>query len=100
MLFRSLQRAWFDGDKCMEGIECLRQYQREYDEDKKVFRDRPRHDWTSHSADAFRYLSIAWREEEKVASKDDSIKGLFVGQTDVSLNDLWKQKQRTTGGRI
>lgn len=96
----ALQRAWFDSDKCMEGIECLRQYQREYDEDKKVFRDRPRHDWTSHSADAFRYLSIAWREEEKVASKDDSIKGLFVGQTDVSLNDLWKQKQRTTGGRI
>ena len=96
----ALQRAWFDGDKCMEGIECLRQYQREYDEDKKVFRDRPRHDWTSHSADAFRYLSIAWREEEKVASKDDSIKGLFVGQTDVSLNDLWKQKPRTTGGRI
>ena len=96
----ALQRAWFDGDKCMEGIECLRQYQREYDEDKKVFRDRPRHDWTSHSSDAFRYLSIAWREEEKVASKDDSIKGLFVGQTDVSLNDLWKQKQRTTGGRI
>ena len=96
----ALQRAWFDGEKCMDGIECLRQYQREYDEDKKVFRDRPRHDWTSHSADAFRYLSIAWREEEKVASKDDSIKGLFVGQTDVSLNDLWKQKQRTTGGRI
>ena len=96
----ALLRTWFDGDKCMEGIECLRQYQREYDEDKKVFRDRPRHDWTSHSADAFKYLSIAWREEEKVASKDDSIKGLFVGQTDVSLNDLWKQKQRTTGGRI
>ena len=96
----ALQRAWFDGDKCMEGIECLRQYQREYDEDKKVFRDRPRHDWTSHSADAFRYLSIAWREEEKVASKDDSIKGLFVGQTDVSLNDLWKHKPKTTGGRI
>ena len=96
----ALQRAWFDSEKCMDGIECLRQYQREYDEDKKVFRDRPRHDWTSHSADAFRYLSIAWREEEKVALKDDSIKGLFVGQTDVSLNDLWKQKQRTTGGRI
>ena len=96
----ALQRAWFDSEKCMDGIECLRQYQREYDEDKKVFRDRPRHDWTSHSSDAFRYLSIAWREEEKVASKDDSIKGLFVGQTDVSLNDLWKQKQRTTGGRI
>ena len=55
----ALTRAWFD-NRCEEGIECLRQYQREWDDDKKVFRDRPKHDWTSHSADAFRYLSIVW----------------------------------------
>ena len=84
----ALQRAWFD-TKCQEGIECLRQYQREYDEDKKVFRDKPRHDWTSHGADAWRYLSIAYREEEKPILKDHSIKGLYVGQTDVTLNEMW-----------
>jgi hypothetical protein len=95
----ALTRAWFD-HKCEDGIECLRQYQREYDEDKKVFRDKPRHDWTSHGADAFRMLSIAWKEEAKLPHKDDSIKGLMVGQTDVSLNDLWKQKQVITRGRI
>ena len=95
----ALTRSWFD-HKCEDGIECLRQYQREYDEDKKVFRDKPRHDWTSHGADAFRMLSIAWKEEAKLPHKDDSIKGLLVGQTDVSLNDLWKQKQIVTRGRI
>jgi len=96
----ALTRAWFD-HKCEDGIECLRQYQREYDEDKKVFRDKPRHDWTSHGADAFRMLSIAWKEEAKLPHKDDSIKGLFVGQTDVSLNDMWKQNpQSTSRGRI
>ena len=95
----ALTRAWFDF-KCEDGIECLRQYQREYDEDKKVFRDKPRHDWTSHGADAFRMLSIAWKEEAKIPSKDDSIKGLFVGQTDVSLNDLWKDTKVRTAGRI
>ena len=95
----ALTRAWFD-HKCEDGIECLRQYQREYDEDKKVFRDKPRHDWTSHGADAFRMLSIAWKEEAKLPSKDDSIKGLFVGKTDVSLNELWKQPQSTSRGRI
>ena len=95
----ALTRAWFD-HKCEDGIECLRQYQREYDEDKKVFRDKPRHDWTSHGADAFRMLSIAWKEEAKIPSKDDSIKGLFVGQTDVSLNDLWKDTKVRTAGRI
>jgi hypothetical protein len=95
----ALMRSWFDS-KCEDGIECLRQYQREYDEDKKVFRDKPRHDWTSHGADAFRMLAIAWREEEKIISKDDPIKGLFVGQTDVTLNDMWKQAPKQSTGRI
>jgi hypothetical protein len=94
----ALTRAWFD-HKCEDGIECLRQYQREYDEDKKVFRDKPRHDWTSHGADAFRMLSIAWKEEAKLPHKDDSIKGLFVGKTDVSLNDLWKDTKNVVNRR-
>ena len=95
----ALTRAWFD-HKCEDGIECLRQYQREYDEDKKVFRDKPRHDWTSHGADAFRYLSIVWKDEAKLAQKDDPIKGVFVGQTDVSLNDLWKDTKVVVNRRI
>jgi hypothetical protein len=95
----ALQRAWFD-TKCQEGIECLRQYQREYDEDKKVFRDKPRHDWTSHGADAWRYLSIAYREEEKPILKDHSIKGLYVGQTEVTLSELWAASPKPRSGRI
>jgi phage terminase large subunit len=51
--------------KCQEGLDALKQYQREYDEDKKCFRDKPRHDWTSHYADAFRYACLVWREEMK-----------------------------------
>jgi hypothetical protein len=94
----ALTRAWFD-HKCEDGIECLRQYQREYDEDKKVFRDKPRHDWTSHGADAFRMLSIAWKEEAKLPHKDDSIRGVFVGKTDVSLNDLWKDTKTVVNRR-
>ena len=95
----ALMRSWFDS-KCEDGIECLRQYQREYDEDKKVFRDKPRHDWTSHGADAFRMLAIAWREEERIVQKDDPIRGLFVGQTDVTLNDMWKTAPKQSTGRI
>lgn len=50
-------------EACREGIETLKQYQREYDEDKRCFKDKPRHDWTSHYADAFRYVCLVWREE-------------------------------------
>lgn len=94
-----LLRSWFD-PKCEEGIECLRQYQREYDEDKKIFRDKPRHDWASHGADAFRMAAVAWKEQARIPQKDDSIKGLSVGQTEVSLNDLWKHTPKQTTGRI
>lgn len=95
----ALTRAWFD-HKCNDGIECLRQYQREYDEDKKVFRDKPRHDWTSHGADAFRYLALVWKDEAKIVLPDDPIRGITVGQTDVSLNDLWKETRVKINHRI
>jgi hypothetical protein len=88
----ALARTWFDAMKCSEGIECLRQYQREYDEDKKVFRDKPRHDWTSHGADAFRMLAVVWRDETEIAQQNQPLKGIFVGQTDVTLEEMWKEK--------
>jgi hypothetical protein len=95
----ALTRAWFD-NRCEEGIECLRQYQREWDDDKKVFRDRPKHDWTSHSSDAFRYLSIVWKDEDSPILKDSRVTGLHVGQTDVTLNEMWKETPKIVNRRI
>ena len=96
----ALMRSWFDAEKCQDGIECLRQYQREYDEDKKVFRDKPKHDWTSHGADAFRMLAIAWKEEDKTTPKDNSVRGIVVGKNETTLNDLWKTQAPKPSGRI
>ena len=95
-----LPQCWFDADKCNEGIEALRQYQREYDEDKKAFRQTPRHDWCSHPADAFRMLSIAWRSEPRVR-QPDAAKPLMVGeQNTATLNDVWAQANQPKRGRI
>ncbi len=63
-----LPRVWFD-ICCKDGINALSQYQRIYDEDMKAFRDNPRHDWTSHPADAFRMLAVAWRAEVQAARR-------------------------------
>ena len=57
-----LPRCWFDGSKCAYGLEALRQYRKDWDEKLKTFRDRPKHDWTSHAADAFRYLAVGITE--------------------------------------
>ena len=56
-----LGRAWFDEEKCERGIDCLRQYRRDYDENNKSFMARPLHDWSSHGAVAMRYLAIGYR---------------------------------------
>jgi phage terminase large subunit len=55
---RLLVRCWFERDHCEEGIKALRQYRREWDDIRKTFLARPCHDWTSHAADSFRYLSL------------------------------------------
>jgi hypothetical protein len=97
----ALPRCWFDADKCADGIEALRQYQREYDEDKKAFRQTPKHDWTSHPADAMRMLAISWREEPKDKPPDPS-KVLIVGpENEVTMNDMWAiHKQTARSNRI
>lgn len=53
-----LPRCWFDKTKTEKGLNCLINYQREYDEKLQTFKDRPLHDWSSHSSDGFRYLAI------------------------------------------
>lgn len=59
---RILPRVWFDKDKCADGIKALRQYRRDWDDVRKVFYERPLHDWASHPADAMRYLAISVEE--------------------------------------
>jgi phage terminase large subunit len=94
-----LPRTWFNSVRCGDGVEALRQYQREYDEDKKAFRASPRHDWTSHPADAFRMLAVAWRQEPAAQKPLDS-KVLIVGpQNQVTLNDMWQVHDRSVSRR-
>lgn len=67
-----LPTAWFDEDRCGRGVEALRQYRRDYDEKGRTFRLRPLHDWTSHAADAMRYLATGHRPIVSVPRRDRS----------------------------
>ncbi len=51
------------------GIEALRQYHRNYDEGRRVFMNEPEHDWSSHSADAFRYSAVSMRISRRRAEE-------------------------------
>jgi hypothetical protein len=54
-----LPRCWLDADKCARGISALQNYRRSWNEALRTYSDRPLHDWTSHAADALRYLALA-----------------------------------------
>lgn len=51
------------------GISALEQYRREWDDERKTFKANEVHDWTSHLADAFRYLSVSWRNAPAIVDK-------------------------------
>lgn len=59
----TIPRMWFDKVKCAQGLDALRQYREKIDEKRQVSMG-PLHDWTSHAADAFRYLCVGHRDEK------------------------------------
>ena len=59
-----LPHCEFDAAACSEGLKALRAYRKEWDEERAVWRDKPRHDWASHGADAFRCLASRYKQFE------------------------------------
>ena len=58
---RKLPRCWFDQKRCSSGLKALRSYRREWRQEFNVYAAHPRHDWTSHGADSFRYAATGFR---------------------------------------
>jgi hypothetical protein len=60
-----LPKCYFDAKTCGAGLDALKNYQRKFDERRRIFQDTPLHDWSSHAADAFRYLALGTKSPEK-----------------------------------
>ena len=76
----TLNKCWFDEDKCKKGLDALLQYRSSYDDKKKIWSQKPVHDWTSHASDSFRYLC----NTEVVFTGNDSIWGKELPKQDFS----------------
>lgn len=60
-------RCYFDEIKCSDGLQCLKRYQYEVDQQTGQYSTSPLHNEWSHGADAFRYLSLGLQEREKAS---------------------------------
>jgi hypothetical protein len=60
-----------------------------------MFSDKPEHDWTSHAADAFRYMSLIWRnpESEKPIEKPRFLHDLTANEV------FWPKHEQGSGQR-
>ena len=63
---RSLfSRFWLDNsnERTKHMIECITQYHKEWDDDRKIFKSKPEHDWSSHCNDALQQLALSFEEQ-------------------------------------
>jgi len=86
---RMLPNTWFNKDTTKYGLECLRNYRREYNEKLSVYLEKPKHDFASHGADAFRYLAMGidtsststrsnWNKPYETTIDGDSYKNQYM----------------------
>jgi phage terminase large subunit len=61
---------------CKTLIKSLENYHREWDNNKKVYHNKPRHDQWSHSCDSIRYLAEGLRFIQNARGTDDDIKAI------------------------
>jgi phage terminase large subunit len=59
LLRQTIAYSVFDKKCENEGLFALEQYGYEWDDERNIFKSKPRHDWTSHAGDSARYAAIA-----------------------------------------
>ena len=75
----TLPICYFDKERCEQGIDALRNYRKEFDEKRQVWKSYPLHDWTSHGSDAFRYFAISHERESPVLKLNLSASSGWMG---------------------
>jgi phage terminase large subunit len=61
---RLFPKIWFNAETCSAGIDSLGWYHEKHDEARNIGLG-PEHDWSSHGADAFGLLCVAYEEPQK-----------------------------------
>jgi phage terminase large subunit len=81
----TIPKCRFDADRCERGVDALRSYHAEYNEETRVLAKLAKHDWASHGADAFRYMAMAWRELRAAEPPPKSTSNVYIGLPDGTI---------------
>lgn len=67
----TLPRTYIDENKCAPLVRALNNYRKEWDHKRLDYRNRPLHDWSSHFADAVRYMALSIPKTKDTLSSED-----------------------------
>lgn len=79
------------------GLEALREYRFEWDEENQCFSRQPLHNWASHTADAFRYLACAVRRAQLAQPTKPEPKPTYVIPVRPTLDQLFAMQPKPSG---
>ena len=65
----TIAKAYFDEKNCDAGLEALTSYRWDYNDRLAEFKTKPVHDWSSHAADAWRYLAVSLKQNDRPDKK-------------------------------
>lgn len=96
-----LEQACRFHPRCADGVEALRSYHYEWDEDTKTYSKKPEHDWSSHTADAFRYAAVVAKVTGLLMRKDAPPPQPKVPPADRAwnLDQLFEDNEKDNGRR-
>lgn len=86
---QTIKLAVFDEERCELGIEGLKNYRREWDDDLKTFRENPVKDWAEHIGSCFRYLGLSWREAARDEPPAPPQRQDYRSHTETAQPDDW-----------
>lgn len=92
-------RVKFHRTKTERGVDALRAWSYEYNEETKTFSSEPLHDWASHDGDGYSYGCLVMQQAEPPPKGPDEIRGLTVGAPTVTLEEMWAEAKRLQGKR-
>lgn len=81
--------------RCEQGLESLREYRYEWDEDARTFSKKPLHNFASHGADAWRYTSVVVKVTELLTRKPkpEPQKPPARDMGSFTLDELWEMNE-------
>lgn len=90
-----MPRLYFNtsNPKVAQLVEALENYQREWDDDRKVFSNKALHNWASHPADALRYLALSYVDDNPAVIVPGALRT-------PTLNEAWANNESNQEERL